>query len=122
MPFELRLPHLHSAMSGATIECVYAACNTRLQSGSKIFDISIDLGSALAQECPPISYYRLVLRETLWLRRLDASPGLLWDPNMPLAIFTTHPDESLADSITRPVRIATAGIIYHDGMWSGSAR
>lgn len=121
MSFDLRLPSLHPAMTGATIECVYAESDTLLRSGSKIFDISVDLGGAFAQECPPISYYRLVLRENLWLRDLAAAPGMRWTMEDPLAIFTAQADDPLGGAPVRPVRIATAGIVYHDAMWSGSA-
>lgn len=109
-------------MSGALIECVHVASGARLQAGSKLFDVSVDLGGAFAHECPPISYYRLVLRETLWLRHLAVAPGMRWEMDDPLAILTLDPDEPLTGGAIRPARIAAAGIVYHDGMWSGGVR
>lgn len=119
MLYDLRIPKINSYMSGALIECIYARSETQMKAGDKILDISVDLGSAFAQDCPPISYYRLVLRENLWLRWLAATVGTNWDMTQPLAIFSTTPDMPLEGSVARPVRSAVAGIVYHADMWSG---
>ncbi len=109
-------------MSGALIECIYARPDTQMRAGDKILDLSVDLGSAFAQDCPPISFYRLVLRENLWLRKITVTPGTNWDMATPLAIFSTVPDEPLEENVARQVRSAVAGIVYHEDMWSGSAQ
>jgi hypothetical protein len=108
-------------MSGALIECIYVACGTQLPAGAKILDMSVDLGSTFAQDCPPISYYRLVLREKLWLRRLTVTVGTTWDLEQEIAIFSTEQDEPAEGHIDRGARSAVAGIVYHTGMWSGGA-
>lgn len=121
MLYDLRVPIISPYMSGALIECLYACADTPMRAGEKILDMSVDLGSAFAQDCPPISYYRLVLRENLWLRRLAVTAGTTWDMETPLAIFSTAPDEPLEGSVARQVRSAVAGIVYHADMWSGNA-
>ena len=121
MLYDLRIPKISPYMSGALIECIYTRSDTKMRSGDKILDLSVDLGNAFAQDCPPISYYRLVLRENLWLRRLLVTAGTSWDMTQPLAIFSTAPDEPVEGSAARPVRSAVAGIVYHTDMWSGSA-
>ena len=106
-------------MSEALVECIHASCGTQMRPGDRLLDLSVDLSRGFSQGCPPISFYRVVLRETLWLRRLMAKPGTACGPDEAMAIFTTEPDESVDGAAARPVRIATAGIIYHAGMWSG---
>jgi len=106
-------------MSEALVECIHASCGTQMRPGDRLLDLSVDLSRGFSQGCPPISFYRVVLRETLWLRRLMAKPGTACGPDEATAIFTTEPDEPMDGAAARPVRIATAGIIYHAGMWSG---
>ncbi|ACI50542.1 conserved hypothetical protein [Gluconacetobacter diazotrophicus PA1 5] len=119
MLYEFKLTSLIPQMSGATTECVYAAPDAALRMGSKLMDLSVDLSSAFAQECPPVSYYRVVLREAVFLRRIDLSPGQYCALGDRLALFSTDPDESLDQEVDRPVRCTVAGIIHHDGMWTG---
>jgi hypothetical protein len=119
MLYEFKLTSLIPQMSGATVECVYAGPGDALRMGSKLMDVSVDLSSAFAQECPPVSYYRLVLRETVFLRQIDVAPGQHCALGERLALFSTEPDESLDQDVDRQVRCTVAGIIHHDGMWTG---
>ncbi len=89
-----------------------------VKTGHKLADFSVDLGNAFSQDCPPISYYRLVMRENLWLRQWHVAPGDLCAAAQTCAIFSDEPDETLDGPHTRPVRTASAGIISHPGMWS----
>jgi hypothetical protein len=120
MIYELRLPLIVAQMTGATVECVHARPGDSLKMGSKLIDLSIDLSSAFAQECPPISFFRVVLREAAWLRKLSAEPGQFCHLDEALAVFSTEPDEDLGASASRVVRITVAGIVHHEGMWTGS--
>ncbi|GAB6968720.1 hypothetical protein JCM25156A_27580 [Komagataeibacter kakiaceti JCM 25156] len=119
MLYEFRLAEIVPQMSGATIECVYATMGDRLRAGAKLLDLSVDLSSAFAQECPPVSYYRLVLREAVCLRQLDATPGQHHALGARIALFSTDPDEALDGPVERQVRCTVAGIIHHEAMWSG---
>jgi hypothetical protein len=122
MIYELRLPLIIPQMTGATVECLYASEGDALKLGSKFIDLSIDLGSAFAQECPPISYYRLILREAAVLREFTAQPGQYFELNAPIALLSTTADEPVDTTPNRLVRITTAGIIHHEGMWTGNIR
>ncbi|WP_282760255.1 hypothetical protein [Komagataeibacter saccharivorans] len=119
MLYEFRLSEIVPQMSGATIECIYAAIGDRLPMGAKLLDLSVDLSSAFAQECPPVSYYRLVLREAVFLRRFDAVPGKHYALGEQVALFSTDATETLNGPIGRPIRCTVAGIIHHEAMWSG---
>jgi hypothetical protein len=120
MIYEFRLPLIVAQMTGATIESVHAKPGESLRMGSKLIDLSIDLSSAFAQECPPISFFRVVLREAAWLRKLSAEPGQFCHLDEVLAVFTTDPEEDLNGPAARAVRITVAGIVHHDDMWTGS--
>jgi len=120
MIYELRLSEIVAQMTGATVECAYATEGEGLKLGSKFLDLSVDLSSAFAQECPPISYYRIVMREPAILRQLAAKPGTVLSVGDRLALFSTDPDEPIDQAPTRAVRFTLAGILRHEGMWSGS--
>ncbi|GBQ28190.1 hypothetical protein HLH34_01195 [Gluconacetobacter azotocaptans] len=120
MLYEFKLPVIVPQMSGATIECLYGARDDSLRLGSKLMDLSVDLSSAFAQECPPVSFYRLVLRETVYLRKIDVVPGQHCALGDRIALFSTDPSEPIDQETTRQVRCTIAGIIHHDGMWTGS--
>lgn len=120
MIYEFRLPAIVNQMTGATLECLYAKPGDALKMGSKLFDLSIDLGSVFAQECPPVSFFRVVMREAAFLRRLDGAPGAFAELDEAIAIFSTTPDEDIDQPATRAIRTTVAGIVHHDGMWTGS--
>jgi hypothetical protein len=120
MIYQLRLPMIVNQMTGATVECLHAKPGDSLKMGSKLFDISVDLSSAFAQECPPISFFRIVMREAAWLRKLEVVPGKFSQLDEEMAIFSTSPDEDLDQPGARVVRTTVAGIVHHDRMWTGS--
>lgn len=121
MLVELKIPEFLPQMKTALIESVYCQEGAELPLGAKILDVSVDLSGAFAQNCPPISYYRMVLRDRLWLRKLLVAPGDRCEAGAQIAILSTEPDEPLDASPARAARCMTAGIVYHDGMWSGRA-
>lgn len=118
MIFEVRLPLIMPQMSAATIECVYVEPGEAVKMGSKLVDLRVDLSSAFAQECPPVSYYRMVLRERGFVRSIAASPGDLLEVDALIALFSTEADEPLDQTVARPLRTTIAGIMHHDGMVS----
>jgi hypothetical protein len=118
--YEWAMPELVTRMTSATLECVYVSEGDALTPGAKLFDISVDLSSAFAQECPPISYFRIILREALCVRRLMFDLGQNIPVGFPVALFSVSPDEAPDAPIERQVRIATAGIMHHSAMRAGS--
>jgi hypothetical protein len=119
MIFEFKLPLIVKQMTGATIECLHAKPGDAVKMGSKLMDLSVDLSSAFAQECPPISFFRVVIREAGWLRKFDLTPGQFCQLDEVVAVFSTEPDEDLSKPATRAIRTTMAGIVHHEAMWTG---
>lgn len=122
MLYEFKLPLIVPQMTGATVECVHAKSGELLKTGSKLLDVSVDLSSAFAQECPPVSFFRVVLRETVVLRELIVVRGQFCHVGENLAIFSSDTDENVDVLAPRVVRTTIAGIMHHDGMWTGNHR
>jgi hypothetical protein len=122
MIYELRLNKINPNMTAAVIECLYATPGSPLKIGEKLCDLSVDLSSGFSQYCPPISYFRVVVREKVWLRKTLVVPGNSCDVGQLLAVFSAEQDEPDDAIPARPLRISTAGIAHHSGMWSASDR
>jgi hypothetical protein len=122
MLYDLRLTKINPNMSGAVVECVYSNPGTLLKAGDKLFDLSVDLSSGFSQYCPPISYFRVVVREKLWLQKTFVVPGNSCDVGAMLALFSTEQDEPLEATPARAIRVTTAGIAHHQGLWSASSQ
>lgn len=120
MIYEFRLPLIVTQMAGATIECLHAKPGEAVKMGSKLLDLSVDLSSAFAQECPPISFFRVVLREAGWLRKLDVVPGQFCRLEEVIAVFSSEPHEDISQPAARAIRTTVAGIVHHEAMWTGS--
>ncbi|HEY5288775.1 MAG TPA: hypothetical protein VIJ59_01950 [Caulobacteraceae bacterium] len=115
----LYLPRLLPEMTVAIVEAFYPVVGDSLAAGAKILDLSIDLGAGFQQDCPPISHYRLISRENLRLRTINAEPGDALAPGSLIAVFG---DDLEPAEIARPLRVAIAGIVSHAGMWSARVR
>jgi hypothetical protein len=120
MIYEFRLSRIVPQMSGATIECLHANSGDALKMGSKLLDLSVDLSSAFAQECPPISFFRVVLREAAWLRKISLEPGAFCRLDDVIAVFSTDQSEDISLQPARSIRTTVAGIAHHETMWTGS--
>jgi hypothetical protein len=115
----LKLPSINVHMKSAIFICVYVAVGEQLEAGAKLFDLSVDLSAIFPQDCPPISYYRMILRERAWLRRLEVQEGDEREVGGILALFTGAAAEPLDAAPQRPVRFITAGIL-HQSHWTRS--
>jgi hypothetical protein len=60
------------------------------------------------------------MRENLWLRKMLIAAGDRCDVGARLALFSTEAEEPLDGAPAREVRIMTAGINFHEEMWSGT--
>jgi len=118
MLYELRLGKINPNMSVAVVECLYTAAGSSLTVGDRLFDLSVDLSSGFSQYCPPISYFRVVVREKVWLRKTLVVPGDACEIGQLLAVFSQAQDDPDDGVPARPLRITTAGIARHPGMWS----
>lgn len=110
MLLEYRLPAINANMTEASIERRYAEPGAALAIGTKLLDLRVDLSSAFSQDCPPISFYRIVMRERAYLRELRPADGEACPVGALIAIFSTEPGEPLDGVAARPIRVATAGI------------
>jgi hypothetical protein len=115
-----RLPKINPHMAGARIECFYAEPGQALKAGTKLLDLGVDLSSAFAQECPPVSFFRIVLREPLILRSWSVDRGAYCALGDTVAIFSSEADEDPTGEPTRDIRFAAAGIVHHGGLWTGA--
>jgi hypothetical protein len=113
----LLAPRINDYMTTAVVDAVHAREGEALASGAKVMDLLVDLSAVAAHDCPPVSLYRLVLRDRAWLRRLDVAVGDEVGVGAPLALFATEPDEALAAPPARAARVAIAGIIRQSA-WS----
>lgn len=114
MLLTLALPLINPNMTEARIDVIYPEVGADVRAGSKLIDLIVDLSAAVAHDCPPVSYYRLVMHESAWLRRIDALRGDSVAPGTVLALFSTDPVESLDSSPARQVRVSVTGIIKQE--------
>jgi hypothetical protein len=119
--YSLAIPKLTDHPAAIRLESRYPQPGAQLPIGAKLADISMDLSSIVAQNCPPISFHRIVLREKFFLRAWLFEPGQLCPQGACIAILSDTEDEPADAAIARPARIMTAGITYHPGMWMGQA-
>jgi hypothetical protein len=114
----LTLPRIIPEMTSGVIEAIHAGVGTSMRGGSKLFDVSVDLSAIAPQDCPPVSLYRLVMRDHVWLRTLSVAPGDEVPVGAPLAQFTVEADEPLDVVPARQARITIAGIVFPADAWS----
>lgn len=103
----------------ARVRLVHAAAGDMLAPGAKLIDFNVDLSAGAAHDCPPISHYRLVLRERGWLRRLAVATG---DPLMAGATIGwigDAADTPLDEAAARAARVTVASILFHAEGWGG---
>ena len=113
----LSLPRINEYMKTAVIRTIYAPIGTLMTPGMKFLDLSIDLSVFVRHDCPPISYYRIALRDRAWLRRLTVARGDEVEVGAALALFGSEPDEPLDGEAARNVRISIAGILNQSDWW-----
>jgi len=118
--FDFKLPLISPHMSEALMECLYVAPGSALKTGDKLLDLSVDLSNAFLQDCPPISFFRIIMRENVVLREFRLARGELCKVGELVAVFSTIADEARDQPAQRGIRFATAGIIHHGGMWTGN--
>ncbi len=110
MILALSLPAILPEMTEA---CVTGILSTpgALRPGAPLLDLSVDLSAVALQDCPPISYYRLALREAAWLRRVMVAVSDRPAVGATLLLFSTEADEDLSQAPARQIRHMVAGIV-----------
>jgi pyruvate/2-oxoglutarate dehydrogenase complex dihydrolipoamide acyltransferase (E2) component len=122
MLLDFRVPPISPHLAEARVECVHAALGSALKPGDKLLDLSIDLSPTFEQDCPPISFFRIVVREPVVLREWKAEIGQTLKLGDVVALFSSASEESIAGPSQRSIRVAVAGIMQHSAMWTGSVR
>jgi hypothetical protein len=112
MLLSMIVPAINVHMTHATIMRIHAEPGQALMPGSKLMDLRVDLSAAFPQDCPPISYYRIVLRERACLRALLIAPGADVRPGQALGVMSTEADEAMGGEPARAIRVTTAGILW----------
>jgi hypothetical protein len=113
----LSLPRINDHMSTAVIEAIYITEGGPIGLGSKLLDLRVDLSAVFAHDCPPVSFYRIAVRERIWLRRLYVARTNEIEVGALLGIFSTGADEPLDREAARPVRVGVAGILAQSNWW-----
>jgi pyruvate/2-oxoglutarate dehydrogenase complex dihydrolipoamide acyltransferase (E2) component len=111
MRFDLPLSAIVPQMTEAKILRVLAAEGAVLRVGAPLVEFEVDLSSQFTHDCPPVSFYRIVLREAACLRQMPVAPGQLIAVGQPLAVFSQTADEPLEAVATRNLRVNAVGII-----------
>ncbi|MEJ0015593.1 MAG: hypothetical protein WDN25_03350 [Acetobacteraceae bacterium] len=112
------LPRIVEAMTDARVRAFHAAEGTWLKSGGALCDLTVDLSVAAQQDCPPVSHYRIAIREAVWLRRIEIPAGELCEVGKVVALLSTEEHEPLVPAV-RGIRHMVAGIILstEEGLW-----
>lgn len=118
MILTVMLPQVNANMKSAMVQALYPSEGTLLVPGAKLLDLKVDLSLAVGHDCPPVSFYRLALRERAWLRKLLVAAEDDVAVGAPLAILSTEPDESLDPAPGRDARLSIAGILYQSDWWN----
>jgi hypothetical protein len=120
MLLDFRLPFINPHMTAARIECLFASPGSSLKTGDKLLDLSVDLSSSFSQDCPPISFFRIIVRENMFLRDMRMVRGQPCNVGELIAVFSTVVDEDKEFPSQRGIRFATAGIVHHSELWTGN--
>jgi hypothetical protein len=121
MHYTLVVPRISAPMTSALLEAVFPAVGTLVAVGAKLADLKVDLSDVAAQDCPPITHYRLVARDRAWLRELRAACGDEVPVGATIAVLTSEPDEPLDSAPARVLRVTVAGILGTPPAWPGGA-
>lgn len=111
MTIRLVLPATNEALGSARIDEVYIEAGQALALGSRLVDFTVGLDAAASQDCPPITHYRMTLREKAWVGRVDVEPGQDVAVGDVLALLSVNPGDPLDPDAVRTARVSMAAII-----------
>jgi hypothetical protein len=117
MILELRLPETMPQMQDAIIESIMASPGEKLLTGQGLMDITVDLSASYLHDCPPVSRYRIVAREAVWVRDILHEVGSRAAVGDLLALFSTTLDEPLDAPAVRSLRVMTAVVTVRSQLW-----
>src|SRR5262245_46852224 len=104
MNLDVAMPRLSELVPSATVHAVACRPGDAIAPGSALVALTLDLGAVAAQDCPPVSRFRIVSRERAFIRRIDAVPGGVASPGDVLIVATPTGDEPLDAGTRRALR------------------
>ena len=100
----------------ATIVRYHAQAGDRLDPGSALMDLEVDLSGGVMRDCPPQSTCRIFLREGAWLKRLLPLPA----EALACGAFAAELSEESEGGGAMPgreARVTVAAIVHHGDWW-----
>ena len=91
---KLSLPKIMAGMSNGEITKIHIAQGDAIKRGTILFEIRVDLSGVVQLDCPPVSSYRFVSRESATVESLSVEPGDLVDVGAELANFASDSTNS----------------------------
>lgn len=117
MLLAIELPRLHELMTTGVVTAVHAAPGTMLEPGAPLVDVRVDLSHAAAHDCPPVSWFRVILRERGVLRELTAARDDELAPGARFGLLAATADEPASDLPARAARLTTVGLVGPEPEW-----
>lgn len=110
MLLELQVPGVTDLVREATVLRVLVEPGTRIERGTRLVEMRVNLGQVVAQNCTPVFDFRVVANEAGWVRSVNVAPGDIAATGSPLAVVSSVPDESPEGPVGRPLRV-NVGVI-----------
>src|ERR1700690_189535 len=110
MILSLVMPRVGAYMRQASIHKIIANPGDELRPGTPLLEIRIDFGSAKTQDCPPLSFFRIIATERAHLRSLGVALGALFEVGAPLGVASTDRNEGIDGAPARALRLTSGAI------------
>jgi len=112
MLLDLRMPGFGDRMAEGTVHRLLIEPGARVDKGTRLFEVFVDLSAIAEQNCAPVFFFRIVAAESGWCRSVAVKPGDRRAVGEILALVSTTPDEA-PESITgdRGLRISVATVL-----------
>ena len=111
------MPRLHELMASGVLTAVHVTPGATLEPGAALVDVRVDLSHAAAHDCPPVSWFRVILRERGVLRDFTAAEGDEIAPGTRMGLLASAPDDASILVPARAARLTTVGIVGPDVQW-----
>jgi len=97
------------AMKDGVIHAVLVERGAKIVAGTPLLEVRLDLTSSAPQNCAPVTFFRIVSRESGWMRTSLPVPGTVVAVDAELAIVS-HGENDPIDDVTRSLRITASAV------------
>lgn len=118
LPVNLIMPDFGGETVPARIEFISIKPGDNLAPGARLFDVCVDLSDSYGQDCPPVTYYRVISREAATVVGLRVEAGQLCEAGQIVAELEGRVGAAADPAAVRALRVTTAVILSHEAMWS----